>query len=71
MFSKVLPKIKQFYFLPLAFTVPAKAFTEGYEEYIKCKNDKCDEELPQYYFDELYGFCSKCRYNNETIKSNL
>ena len=37
MFSKVLPKIKQFYFLPVAFTVPAKAFSEGYEEYLKYK----------------------------------
>jgi hypothetical protein len=39
MFSRVIPKIKEFYFLPAVFMTPAKAFTEGYEEYIKCKND--------------------------------
>ena len=39
MFSKVLPRIKEFYFLPVVFLTPAKAFTEGYEEYIKYKNE--------------------------------
>ena len=37
MFSKVIPRIKEFYFLPLVFMVPARAFTEGYDEYIKYK----------------------------------
>ena len=39
MFSKVIPRIKEFYFLPVIFMAPARAFTEGYDEYIKCKND--------------------------------
>ena len=37
MFSKVIPRIKEFYFLPVVFMVPARAFTEGYDEYIKNK----------------------------------
>jgi hypothetical protein len=37
MFSKVMPRIKEFYFLPVVFMVPAKAFSEGYEEYVKYK----------------------------------
>lgn len=37
MFSKVIPRIKQFYFLPVAFMIPTRAFTDGYEEYNKYK----------------------------------
>lgn len=39
MFSKIIPRIKEFYFLPVVFMVPMKGFTEGYEEYIKRKNE--------------------------------
>jgi hypothetical protein len=39
MFSRVLPKIKQYYFLPAAFLMPAKGFSGGYEDYVKNKND--------------------------------
>ena len=40
MFSRVIPRIKEFYFLPVVFMVPAKGFIEGYEEYIKNKKDE-------------------------------
>jgi hypothetical protein len=40
MFSKVIPRIKEFYFLPVVFMIPAKGFIDGYEEYIKYKNDR-------------------------------
>jgi hypothetical protein len=39
MFSRVIPRIKELYFLPVVFMVPMKAFAGGYEEYIKCKNE--------------------------------
>ena len=38
MFSRVIPKIKEFYFLPVVFMVPMKVSTECYDEYIKNKN---------------------------------
>ena len=38
MFSKIIPKIKEFYFLPVVFMVPMKVSTECYDEYIKNKN---------------------------------
>lgn len=40
MFSKVMPIIREFYFMPVLFMVPTKAFIEGYEEYVKNKNDR-------------------------------
>jgi hypothetical protein len=39
MLFRIIPKIKEFYFLPVAFMMPMKSFTEGYEEYIKYKNE--------------------------------
>jgi hypothetical protein len=49
MFSKVIPRVKEFYFLPVIFMVPTKAFTGGYEEYIKYKKD-LDVPLTQHTF---------------------
>lgn len=38
MFSKIIPKIKELYFLPVVFMVPIKVSNEVYEEYIKNKD---------------------------------
>ena len=35
MFYFMTKKIKEFYYLPVIFMTPMKAFTEGYEEFIK------------------------------------
>jgi hypothetical protein len=55
MFSKIIPKIKQFYFLPVAFMVPMKVFGEGYDEYIKNKNR--DISLAEHTFCCFMGAC--------------
>jgi hypothetical protein len=39
MFSKIISKIKELYFLPVAFMVPAKVSSGVYEEYVKSKDD--------------------------------
>jgi hypothetical protein len=39
MLTKVLPIIKDFYFLPVLITVPTHAVSGIYEEYIKNKNE--------------------------------
>jgi hypothetical protein len=39
MFSKVIPRIKEFYFLPIAYFLPMKVFSGGYEECINNKNE--------------------------------
>ena len=39
MFSKVMPLIKKYYFLPVAYFLPAKVFSRGYEEYFNNKNE--------------------------------
>ena len=49
MFSKVIPRIKEYYFLPVLVMMPIRAFTEGYEEHIICKN-AADASLTQHTF---------------------
>jgi hypothetical protein len=39
MFSRVITKVKDFYWLPAAFTTPFMAFTEGYGEFLMHKNE--------------------------------
>jgi hypothetical protein len=39
MFYRVLPKIKQFYPVPVVFMSFGKGFSGGYEEYVKNMND--------------------------------
>jgi hypothetical protein len=51
MFSKIIPRIKEFYFLPLVFMVPAKAFSGLHDEYVKNKN----ETLTQHTFCCIMG----------------
>ena len=34
MFSKVMPLITKYYFLPVAYFLPMKVFSGGYEEFI-------------------------------------
>ena len=55
MFSKVIPRIKEFYFLPVVFMAPARAFTEGYDEYIK--NNNKDKSLAEHTFCCFMGAC--------------
>jgi len=57
MFSRVIPRIKEFYFLPVVFMVPTKAFIEGYEEYVKNKNDP-SASLAHHTFCCFMGACS-------------
>jgi hypothetical protein len=35
MFSKIIPRIKEFYYLPAVFLTFGKGFTGGYDEYKK------------------------------------
>ena len=39
MFSRVITKVKHFYWLPAAFTTPFMAFSEGYNEFVMHKNE--------------------------------
>ena len=56
MFFKVIPKIKEFYFLPIVFLAPMKGFTQGYEEYITYKNK--DVSLAHHTFCCFMGACT-------------
>ena len=53
MFFNVVSKIKEFYFLPIVFMVPAKASIECYSEYVK--NKKRDVSLNQHTFCCVMG----------------
>lgn len=56
MFSKVIPKIKEFYWIPAGFLAPMKGFTGGYEEYIQYKNK--DVSLAHHTFCCFMGACT-------------
>jgi len=60
MFSKVIPRIKEYYFLPVLVMMPIRAFTEGYEEHIICKN-AADKSLTHHTFCCFMGAFSGLR----------
>jgi len=57
MFSKVLLKIREYYFLPVVFLTPAKALTQAYEEYVRYKKQP-DVSMIQHTFCCLMGVWS-------------
>ena len=54
MFSKIIPRIKEFYALPAVFMGFGKGFSGTYEEYVKYKNDN-DVTLAQHTFYCIMG----------------
>lgn len=51
MFSKIIPRIKEFYAVPAVFMACGKGFTGMHEEYVKNKN----ETLVQHTFSCIMG----------------
>ena len=58
MFSKITPKIKDYYFLPMLITVPLKTSMGGYEGYIKYKDKTFTEHTYHSFMHAVAGMIS-------------
>ena len=58
MFSKIISKINEFYFLPIIIVTPIKAVHEGYKEYIENKNKSLTQHTLYCFNGICYGMMS-------------